>query len=177
MSRTAVSIILDTSTQELLQKILRKRSIPEYQKERVQIILAAAEGLQNKDIAPKYDLEVNRVGQWRKRWSEQYQLWQDSDETLRPAMSETLVLLWLADKPGRGRKERITAEQRTKIVALSLETPEQNGLPITHWTAELLAEVSIKRNIVDAISRPTVSRILKKTTYRPIGADIGSMPR
>ena len=57
MSRTAVSIILDASTQELLQKILRKRSIPEYQKERVQIILAAAEGLQNKDIAPKYDLE------------------------------------------------------------------------------------------------------------------------
>ena len=46
-----------------------------------------------------------------------------------------------------------------------------------HWTAERLAEIAVKRNIVDAVSRPTVSRILKKTTYRPIEAAIGSMPR
>ena len=177
MSRTATRITLDASTHELLEKILRKRSIPEFQKERVQIVLAAASGLQNKDIAPKYKLEVNRIGTWRNRWAEQHQLWQQSDETLRPAMSETLALQWLADKPGRGRKERITAEQRTKIVALARETPEQNGLPITHWTAEYLAEVAVKRGIVDAVSRPTISRILKKTTYRPIAVDTGSTQR
>jgi transposase len=177
MSRTAITITLNTAEQALLQTILRKRSIPEFQKQRIQIVLAASTGLQNKDIAKQYQLEVNRVGLWRKRWAIQHQLWKDSDQTLRPAMSETLALLWIADKQGRGRKARITADQRTQIVALARETPEQNGLPITHWTAARLAEIAIKRNIVDAISRPTVSRILKKTTYRPIVADIGSMPR
>jgi transposase len=177
MSRTAIIINLDASTEALLEKIHRKRSIPEFQKERVQIVLAAAGGLQNKDIATQYELEVNRVGIWRKRWAQVHQEWKQSDEELRPPLSEKLVLQWLADKPGRGRKERITADQRTKIVALALETPEQNGLPITHWSAERLAEIAVKRGIVDAISRPTVSRILKKTTYRPIGAGTGSMPR
>ena len=79
MSRTAVRIILEASTHELLEKILRKRSIPEFQKERVQIVLAAASGMQNKDIAPQYKLEVNRIGTWRNRWAEQHQLWQQSD--------------------------------------------------------------------------------------------------
>ena len=126
-------IALSTSEEELLQHIQRKRSIPEFQKQRVQIVLAAANGLQNKEIAANYALEVNRIGLWRKRWATQHQLWKASSPTLRPAMTESLALQWLADKPGRGRKERITADQRTKIVALARETPEQNGLPITHW--------------------------------------------
>ena len=36
MSRTAVNITLNTCEQELLQKIHRKRSVAEYQKERIQ---------------------------------------------------------------------------------------------------------------------------------------------
>ena len=138
MSRTALKITLSTFEEELLQKTYRKRSIPEFQKQRLQIVLAAAKGLQNKEIATQYPLEVNRIGLWRKRWATQHQLWKDSNQTLRPAMSETLALLWLADKEGRGCKARITADQRTQIVALTRETPEQNGLPITHWTAERL---------------------------------------
>ena len=69
MSRTAISIHLDAAEQALLQKILRKLSVPEFQKERVQIVLAAHNGLQNKAIAQQYQLEVNRVGTWRKRWA------------------------------------------------------------------------------------------------------------
>jgi len=172
-----MNITLSPFEEGLLQKMYRKRSLPDFQKQRLQIVLAASTGLQNKEIATQYPLEVNRIGLWRKRWATQHQLWKDSDPTLRPAMSESLALLWLADKQGRGRKERITPDQRTQIVALARETPEQNGLPITHWTAERLAEIAVKRNIVDAVSRPTVSRILKKTTYRPIEAAIGSMPR
>jgi transposase len=168
MSRTASKIHLDTSTQALLQKILRKRSIPEFQKERVQIVLASAEGLQNKKIATQYNLEENRVGIWRKRWAESQKQWQQSDETLRPAMSETLVIQWLADKSGRGRKEDFTPDQRAKIAAMCQESPEDHGFPVTHWSARRLAQAAIKRGIVDTISERTVNRILKKKTYRPI---------
>jgi transposase len=173
----AVFIVLSPSEQALLEKIHRKHFTPEFQKERIQIVLATAQGLSNRAITAQYGFEVHRVGKWRTRWATHHQRWQNSDVSLRASMSEKLVLQWLADKPGRGRKPRITVEQRTKIVALARETPEQNGLPLTHWTAEQLAKIAVKRGIVDTISRPTVSRILKKTTYRPTGADIGSMRR
>jgi len=177
MSRTAVRITLDASTHELLEKILRKRSIPEFQKHRIQIVLAAHNGLQNKDIAQQYQLEVNRVGTWRKRWALAHQQWQQSDATLRPAMNEALALSWLADKPGRGRKEDFQEDQRVKIAALCQESPEQHGFPVTHWSAGRLAKAAIQRGIVSTISERTVNRILKKTTCRPIVADTGSMPR
>jgi putative transposase len=173
MSRTAVPLTLDTCEQALLQHIHRKRSIAEYQKERIQIVLAAATGLQNKDIAAQYGFERHRVGKWRKRWAKQHQDWQQSDCKLRPAMNESLVLLWLDDQKGRGRKMRITVEQRAKVAGLSLETPEQKGLPVTHWTLKYLVEMSKKHGIVDTISRSTVHRILKKTTCRPIGVGTG----
>jgi transposase len=177
MSRTAILITLSPVEQSLLHTILRRRSIPEFQKERVHIVLAAAAGLRNKDIAEHYQLEVNRVGAWRKRWGIAHQQWHTSDETLRPPMSESLALQWLADKPRPGRNEEFTPEQRLKIAALSQESTEQNGFPVTHWSAERLAQAAIQRGIVQTISERTVNRILKKTTCRRTEAAIGSMPR
>jgi hypothetical protein len=130
-------------------------------------VLASAEGLPNKDIALQYKLEVNRIGTWRKRWFDAHQEWQQSDETLRPAMNETLVLQWLSDKSGRGRKEDFTPEQRAKIAAICQESPEQHGFPVTHWGARRLAQAAINRGIVETISERTVNRILKEKACRP----------
>jgi len=162
MSRTAVPIVLDASERELLQKIHRKRSVPEFMKQRLQIVLAAATGSQNKVIAAQYHFGIHPVGKWRNRWAQAYQNWKQADETLRPEISERLVFLWLSDEKGRGRKERITTEQRTKIAALSQETPEQNGFPVTHWSQKRLVQAAIQREIVETVSAATVGRILKK---------------
>jgi putative transposase len=177
MSRTALCITLSPCERELLLKIQRKHSVPEFLKQRLQIVLAAHDGLRNQDIAQQYNLEVNRVGTWRKRWAIAHRQWQQSDTNLRPAMSEKLVLLWLADKARSGRKPDFTTDQRAKIAGLCLKSPEQNGIPVTHWTVDFLAEAAVKLGIVKTISRVTVHRILKKTTCRPIGADTGSMPK
>jgi putative transposase len=173
----AVCIILSTPEQELLEKLHRKHFTPEFLKERIQIVLAAAQGLKNRAITAQYGLEVHRVGKWRKRWANAHKDWKASDPELRPTMNASLVLLWLSDAPRSGRPPRILSDQRAQIVGLSLETPEQHGFPHTHWSGERLAQVAIRRNIVDKISRCTVSRILKKTTYLPTGVAIGSMPR
>jgi transposase len=173
----AVCLILSPSEQELLEKIHRKHLTPEFLKERIQIVLAAARGLKNRAITAQYGLEVHRVGKWRKRWANAHKDWQTSDPDLRPTMNASLVRLWLRDAPRSGRPPRILSDQRTQIVALARETPEQHGFPDTHWSGERLAQAAILRNIVDRISRGTVSRILKKTTYLPTDADIGSMPR
>jgi hypothetical protein len=177
MSRTALTINLDTSEQTLLQTILRRRSIPEFQKERVQIVLAASTGLQNKDIARQYQLEENRVGVWRKRWGTAHQQWQASDENLRPTMNEVLVLSWFADKPGRGRKDDFTPEQKFNIAKLCQEPTEQHGFPVTHWSAERIAQAAVQRGIVATISARTVLRILKKKICPHTGVAIGLMPK
>jgi transposase len=173
----AIHITLSASEQELLEKIQRKHRTPEFLKERIQIVLATAQGLKNRDIATQHGLEVHRIGKWRNRWANAHKEWKASDSNLRPKMNATLALLWLSDAPRSGRPPRIQSDQRTQIVALTRETPEQNGFPDTHWSGERLAKVAILRNIVDRISRCTVSRILKKTTCRPTEVAIGSIPR
>jgi len=167
MSRTAVKIHLDASEQALLQKIHSKRSVPEFMKQRLQIVLAAAIGSQNKDIATECLCGVHPVGKWRNQWAKAHQNWKQTDETLRPKMNERLVLLWLSDEKRQGRKKRITAEQRTKIAALSQESLEQNGFPVTHWSQKRLVKAAIQRGIVETISAATVGRILKKRFVAP----------
>src|SRR5215469_11807335 len=173
MSRTAVTITLDACEQSLLEKMSRQLTLPDYQKQRVRTVLAAATGLQNKDIAPLVGLTRRAVGKWRKRWAVHHQHWQQSDPDLRPKMHARLVLDWLADQKGRGKKATITLEQRSKIAGLCQETPEQNNIPVTHWTLNDLARVAAERGIVDKISRTTVHRILKKTTCRPTAVVTG----
>jgi transposase len=152
MSRTAVEITLEVSERELLQKIHNKRTVPEFMKHRLQVVLAAATGMQNKVIAVQYGVEVHFVGQWRNRFATHYRFWKQTDETLRPVWNEKLILTWLQDAKGRGRKECFTPTQRTKIAAISLESPEQSGLPVTHWTPKLLAAEAVRRGIVETIS-------------------------
>jgi len=173
MSRTAVKITLDSGEQSLLEKITRQLTVPQYKKQRVRAVLAAATGLPNKDIAAQIAFNRNDVGKWRKRWAKAHQDWQQSDPELRPKLNARLALRWLDDAQGRGRKNEITLEQRAKIAGLAQETPEQYGIPVTHWTLNHLKEVAVKQGIIDKISRVSVHRILKKTTCRLIGVDTG----
>ena len=142
----AVCITLSASEQELLEKIHRKHHTPEFMKERIQIVLAAAQGLKNRAITARYGLEVHRVGKWRTRWAKAHNDWKASDESLRPTMNASLVLLWLRDAQRSGRPPRIQSDQRAKIAGLSLETPEQNGFPVTHWSGERLAHAAVLRS-------------------------------
>jgi transposase len=164
MSRTAAIVSLEAFERELLIKIIHRRSEADFPKRRVQAILAASTGKQNKEIAEAEGLERHFVSCWRNRWAKAHQQWKDSDETLRPPMTERLLLSWLQDKKGRGRKNHFTPDQRTKVVALCRESPQDSGFPVTHWSAARLAQAAIARHIVDTISQRTVARILKKTT-------------
>ena len=84
MSRTAIPLSLDAFEQALLEKISRQLTVPDYKKQRVQTVLAAATGMQNKDIALLVGLTRRAVSKWRKRWASQHQQWQQSDPDLRP---------------------------------------------------------------------------------------------
>ena len=159
----AVFVELDTREKSILHKIVRSKTLGCSLRERSQIVLAASEGMVNRQIVREHGIEEHRVGIWRRRWHAKHETWKKLDPGLRPKMSEKLVFQWLADAKGRGCKPEITEEQRTLILAVACEPPEQSGYPHTHWTDRLLASEVIKRGIVEYVSHVWIWKFLKIT--------------
>jgi hypothetical protein len=157
----AVLVELGLQEKLILHKIFCSKTLGSALKERAQIVLAASEGLANRQIVREYDIEEHRVGIWRRRWHKKHEAWKKLDPELRPKMSKKLVCQWLADASGRGCKPEITEEQRTLILAVACEPPEQSGYPHTHWTDRLLAAEVIKRGIVEYVSHVWIWNFLK----------------
>jgi transposase len=157
----AAPLALDAHETEILRKTLRSHTLGKHVLTRVQIVLAAVEGLPNLQIQKLYGIEEHRVATWRNRFHTAHELWKNLDPTHRPKMNEKLLLSWLSDKKGRGRKATITLEQRALIIAVACEPPSKSGYPHTHWTDRLLAQEVIKRGIVDYIAFQTVWSFLK----------------
>jgi Winged helix-turn helix len=69
MPRTSpFSIILTMEEERALRKMARKYTLPYFLVQRAQMILLAAEGLQNKEIAARLGTRREAVSQWRKRF-------------------------------------------------------------------------------------------------------------
>ena len=71
MSRKAVDILLTVREQELLQRWCRGQQTPRALGERARIILAAAEGWGNDEIAQRQHTRPARVSKWRRRFARQ----------------------------------------------------------------------------------------------------------
>jgi transposase len=135
-----------------LEALLRRRSLPQQLALRARIVLAAADGQNNSQIARSLDLETDTVRLWRTRWL-----------SFAPIpLSEFSLDERLSDVPRSGRPIQITAEQRCQIVALACEAPKDAGRPISQWTGREIADEVIKRGILPTISARHASRLLKK---------------
>ena len=66
----AVSIELDDSERQALTALVRKHGAPQAIAERARIVLAAADGLRNKEIAEKLGVCAHTVGRWRNRFAD-----------------------------------------------------------------------------------------------------------
>ena len=135
-----------------LEGLLRRHSLPQQLALRARIILAAADGANNSQIARLLDLDVDTVRRWRSRWL-----------AFAPIpLAEFSLHERLSDVPRSGRPIQISAEQRCEIVALACEAPTDAGRPIAQWTGREIAAEVIKRGIVPQISPRHVARLLKK---------------
>jgi DNA-binding NarL/FixJ family response regulator len=65
----AVAIELDETEKRTLTALTRKHGAPQALADRARIVLAASEGLMNKEIAERLGICTHTVGTWRKRWS------------------------------------------------------------------------------------------------------------
>jgi putative transposase len=135
-----------------LEKLIKRHQIGQQIALRARIVLAAAQGLKNKEIAQTYNVTLDTVRLWRNRWVKLQDISLD-DLSLEDR---------LQDAPRPGAPARISADQRCRIEALACERPEESDRPITHWTAREIADEVKKRKIVDHISPRHAARLLKR---------------
>ena len=137
-----------------METLVRRHSTPQQVARRGRIILGAAAGLNNSQIAREVGLDVDTVRFWRSRWL-----------GLAAARLEDLNLEErLRDSPRPGTPARITPEQVCRIVALACEAPSQSGRPISQWSGREVAEEVVKQGIVEQISPRHAARLLKRGT-------------
>lgn len=131
--------------------------------ERARIVLRAADGLNNSEIARELALEPDTVRLWRQRWL----------SVAGVAVADLPVAARLADAPRSGTPARITPEQVARIVALACEVPGEAGRPISQWSTTELAAAIVRRGIVERISPRHAARLLKRGISSRIGSATG----
>ena len=145
-------IHLTDEERQSLEKLVNRHSTPQQIALRARIVLAAAEGKNNAQIAGELSIGVATARLWRSRWL-----------TLQPIpLVELSVKERLEDLPRPGAPPRITTDQVCQIVAMACEEPEESGRPISHWTNREVADEIMKRDIVDQISPRHAARLLKR---------------
>ena len=109
---------------------------------RARVVLACAEGLDNKAVAKRLRCSLGMVGKWRSRF--------------REARLEGLY-----DEPRPGAPRKVSDDQVEKVVIQTLESTPRGQ---THWSTRGLAKVS-------GLSRMTISRIWHAFGLQPHRAD------
>jgi hypothetical protein len=143
MARLAAPrITLSSHQRQTLAQLIRKRSNPHQLVTRAKIILAADQGKGIWQTARELHLARDMVQRWRRRWLGTHAI----------ADIETR----LSDAPRPGAPATYSPEQICAIVALACESPQDSGLPLTHWTQQALAEESVRRGISPAVSQRAV---------------------
>jgi putative transposase len=147
MPKRATAIRLNEQEQEALTRI----------------VLAAAQGSSNIQIARELGINVDTVRLWRDRWAELQQI---ELETLSIAER-------LQDAPRPGAVPKFLLTQRAQMAALACEVPSQSGRPISQWTGREIADELKARGIVGQISPRHAARLLKKGVSNRTGSATG----
>jgi putative transposase len=135
-----------------LERLVRRHTTSQHLALRARIVLAAAAGANNCQIARQWAVSVDMVRRWRSRWL-----------ACQAASVEDLpVAERLTDAPRPGAPVRITDVQVAHIVALACEPPADSARPISQWTGRELADEIKARGIVDQISGRHAARLLKR---------------
>lgn len=143
---------LSDAERQGLERLIKRHQVGQQIALRARIVLAAAQGQKNKEIAQVYQVTLDTVRLWRNRWVSLQDI----------SLDDLSLEERLADAPRPGAPARITADQRCRIEALACEKPEGSDRPITHWTAREIADELKKRKIVDTISPRHAARLLKR---------------
>lgn len=140
--RPKAELTLTDEERAALQRWARRRTSAQALALRSRIVLACAEGLDNKQVAAQERVTQQTVGKWRARFVE-------------------FRLDGLGDDPRPGRPPSITAAQVEDVVVATLESTPANA---THWSRAKMAQRS-------GLSPSTIGRIWKAFELKPHRAE------
>ena len=149
MSRRAPLVVLSPEERVTLQSWAKARSQPQRLVQRAQVVLMAAEGIENQEIAARLRISRPTVQLWRQRFL-----------ALRAAGLEK-------DAPRPGRIPRISSSQVAAIVEATLHRKPPNA---THWSARTMAKAQ-------GVSEASVRRIWQRHNLKPHRLDTFKLSR
>jgi transposase len=138
VARGAAAIELSEEEVTVLRAVLRTPSASQQQALRARIVLRAAEGVTNTQIAAETGVSLPTVGLWRRNFCERR-------------------LEGLSDAPRSGRPRQIDDDEVQRVLAKTLEPPPDGT---THWSVRRLAAAT-------GISPTTVHRIWRDHKLKP----------
>lgn len=139
MSRRAMMVTINEADQQELERWVSAHRTPQQVAQRCRIILAAAKGQQDKDIAKSIEVNFKTVALWRQRFCR-----------------EGADCLWEV-AAGRGRKPQIPAGRIEDIINATLQTRPPGA---THWSCRTLAQAQ-------GVSKATINRIWQSHGLQP----------
>lgn len=137
--RVAPPVILSSEQRQALEQCARARSLPQRLVERARIVLLAADGNQDQEIAAKMEITAHKAARWRKRYLE--------------AGMESLE----KDAPRPGRTPSISPITVKKVIQ---KTTQEKPANATHWSTRSMAAAV-------GVSEATVRRIWHKHGLKP----------
>jgi transposase len=127
-----VPVVLSDVEREQLEAWARRRKSAQAVALRARIVLGAAEGLKNTEIAERLGIHRSMVTRWRARFAAER-------------------LAGLLDEPRPGRPRTVTDAQVEKVIVKTLESTPKNA---THWsTRSMAAEAGLTQSAVHRIWR------------------------
>lgn len=117
-------------------------------------------------VASKHGVGRDTVRRWCQRW----QSYEDELErleaeyqagTLSESRYRRKIEKMLADADRAGAPATFTESQKQQIIAMAARQPEDEGVPVTHWSHDLLARTVVDKGIVTSISPAHIGRFLK----------------
>jgi transposase len=132
---------LTAEESESLDQMLRRGHQSARKLTRARILLKAAAGLSDEEIAQEVDTCVPTIERTRRRFA-------------------TGRLEALQERPRPGRKRRLDERGEARLIAEAC-SPAPGGRK--HWTLQLLADRVVELHLAASCSDDTVQRLLKKT--------------
>ena len=139
MSRRAMSLTLTETDSQELKRWVSAHHTPQQVAQRCRIILAAATGGQDKDIAAAMQINYKTVALWRQRFR-----------------SEGPDCLWEV-AAGRGRKPQLSVKKIEEVVNATLQTKPVGA---THWSCRTMADKQ-------GVSKSTINRVWQSHGLQP----------
>ncbi|MGI9059833.1 MAG: helix-turn-helix domain-containing protein [Ktedonobacteraceae bacterium] len=157
-----------TPTQtKLVSNLAHARTSPQCVVLRAGLILSYAQSGNKSSVATKHCVGRDTVRRWCRRW-QSYQAEFDRLESEYQAgtLSDTMycreLATLLADASRPGAPATFTEEQKRQIIAGAARKPEDEGVPVTHWSQDLLAQRVVDKGIVKTISAAQIGRFFKE---------------